>query len=287
MKRKIIVSHLLIACFLPFSYAAPVAINKVSSVNNLAFLRSSKPRAYTMVSTETNLSVLRIRGGGTFSVDNFLNAVDLFGTAVFAFSGALTAGTKGMDIFGMWVVATVTAVGGGTVRDLILDSGPVFWIQNAIFIQISFFVTVFTFFVWPILEERFGWTDSDVSICTADAFGLGAFSVLGTQKPIGMDLKNPFCWVLSGLISSCFGGITRDVLCLQKPRVLYPYRTLYATPPLLGSISYSLLTLYSPFNTQTVASIAFLVTFLFRVWCFGNPIRMPHWKPELHHHVGN
>eukprot|EP00547_Thalassionema_nitzschioides_P012347 CAMPEP_0194262130 /NCGR_PEP_ID=MMETSP0158-20130606/46388_1 /TAXON_ID=33649 /ORGANISM="Thalassionema nitzschioides, Strain L26-B" /LENGTH=249 /DNA_ID=CAMNT_0039002279 /DNA_START=72 /DNA_END=817 /DNA_ORIENTATION=+ len=249
-------------------------MNKASPADNLAFLRSSKKKT-KILRSGMHSSVLNVRGGGASSVDDFLNAIDLFGTAVFAFSGALTAGTKGMDIFGMTIVATVTAVGGGTVRDWILDCGPVFWIQKPIFIQISFFVTLFTFYVWPTLEQRFGWKDSHLAICTADAFGLGAFSVLGTQKPIGMDLKNPLAWVLSGLISSCFGGITRDVLCSQKPRVLYPDRTLYATPPLLGSISYTLLNLYSQLNTETVASIAFLVTFLFRVLCFGNPIRMP------------
>jgi len=241
-------------------------------------------------------SLLNFRGGSstalaasTVSVDNFLNAVDIFGTAVFAFSGALTAGKKGMDLLGMFIIATITAVGGGTVRDLVLDSGTVFWMEQTLYVQITAVTTLLTFYVWPTLESKLGWKDTAVLICTADALGLGAFSVLGTQKAInvlGRDKAHPLAWVLSGLVSSCFGGIIRDMMILQKPRVLYPERTLYATPPLLGSIVYTVLTIFFTStknttnqlrNTQIIASIAFLVTFVSRVICFNTSLRLPHW----------
>ena len=70
-------------------------------------------------------------------VDSFLNAIDLFGTGIFAFSGAVTAGRKGMDILGMWIISIVTSLGGGTLRDILLDTGTVFWMEQAIYVQIS------------------------------------------------------------------------------------------------------------------------------------------------------
>ena len=232
-------------------------------------------------------SFLYIRGGGgndasvsSASVNSFLEAVDLFGTGVFAFSGALTAGKKGMDLMGMCIIATITSVGGGTVRDLLLDSGTVFWMQQPIYLIICGLTTLATFALWPTLEKRLGWKDSAVPICTSDALGLAAFCVLGTQKAVGMGL-HPLIWIVSGVMTSCFGGIVRDLLCRQpRPRILYPDRSLYATPPLIGSCVYMLLTLDARLDTAIVASISFLVTFICRVLCFNNPFRLPHWEVD-------
>ena len=223
--------------------------------------------------------VLELRGGGidTHPVGAFLNAVDLFGTGVFAFSGALTAGKKGMDLIGMIIVATVTAVGGGTVRDTLLGSGPVFWMRLPLYFEICAVVTVATYFIWPILEKHLGLKDSTKAICTADAFGLGAFAVLGTQKGAEMGL-DPVLSVVAGLISSTFGGITRDVVCQQRPRVMYPHRSLYAIHPLLGSALYSALTSHFGVPQEQAAVISFLLTFTTRVLSFNSALRLPHWK---------
>ena len=88
------------------------------------------------------------------------NAADLFGTAVFAFLGALTAGKEGMDLLGMIIVACVTSVGGGTIRDWFLDSGTVFWMHQPIYFEICVVTAVFTYLLWPTLETRLGWKDS-------------------------------------------------------------------------------------------------------------------------------
>ena len=224
--------------------------------------------------------VLALRGGGietTHPVGAFLNAVDLFGTGVFAFSGALTAGKKGMDLIGMIIVATVAAVGGGTVRDTLLGSGPVFWMRVPIYFEICAVVAVATYFIWPMLEKNLGLNDSVKAICTADAFGLGAFAVLGTQKGADMGL-DPVLSVVAGIISSTFGGITRDVVCQQRPRVMYPHRSLYAIHPLLGSALYSALTSYFGVPQEKAAVISFLLTFTTRVLSFNSALRLPHWK---------
>jgi uncharacterized membrane protein YeiH len=122
-----------------------------------------------------------------------------------------------MDLLGMMIVATVTSVGGGTIRDLLLDSGTVFWMRLPIYFHIIAATTLGTFFLWPTLEKKLGFKDSAKVICVADALGLGAFAVLGAQKAAGMEL-DPTMWVVAGLITATFGGITRDVLCLQRPR---------------------------------------------------------------------
>ena len=187
-------------------------MNGVSDLSSLSSLHS--------LSSLNSLGLLNVRGGGIahlstpMSVEKFLYAVDLFGTGVFAFSGALIAGKKGMDLIGMLYIAVISATGGGTLRDLLLDSGAVFWIRHPIYFQICLGVTMATYLFWPTLESKLGIKDSSKSICTADAFGLGAFAVLGTQKAADLGL-HPIIWIVVGTITSTFGGITRDILCLQ------------------------------------------------------------------------
>jgi uncharacterized membrane protein YeiH len=236
-----------------------------------------------------------IRGGtdaitSSDHTQDLLQAVDLFGTAVFAFSGALTAGKKGMDVMGMCIIATITSVGGGTVRDVLLDSGTVFWMQQTLYLQICCTTALLTYLCWPTLEAKLGWKDSAKPICTADALGLAAFSVLGTQKAIGMNL-HPLIWIVSGVMTSCFGGLVRDLLCREpRPRILYPDRSVYGTPPLLGAIAYTLMTLHGRRShnvvvvvvdetpSAVIVLVSFLVTFTTRVWCFNTKTRLPHWN---------
>jgi uncharacterized membrane protein YeiH len=116
-------------------------------------------------------------------------------------------------------------------------------------------------------------------LCTADAFGLGAFAVLGTQKAAALNLA-PIMWVVSGVMTSTFGGIARDVLCLQRPRVLYPDRTLYATAPMMGSLVYLILSKHVGMHTEGAACISFVVTVTTRILSFNKPWRLPHWKPK-------
>merc|ERR1712232_719212 len=134
----------------------------------------------------------------------------------------------------------ITATGGGTVRDMMLDSGAVFWIRDPVYFKICVAVTVATFVAWPTIEKKMGFTDSNRIICVADALGLGAFCVLATQKAAEEDLQ-PVMWIVVGLISSVFGGVTRDVLCLQNPRIMYPDKSVYAFHPLLGASLYTFL----------------------------------------------
>lgn len=208
------------------------------------------------------------------------NALDLLCTAVYAFSAALMAGKKGMDLLGMMVVSTVTSTAGGTIRDAILGFTPVFWIQRPIYLLICLVVTIATYVLWPKLENRYGWKDSAKIVCIADALGLGAFAVLGTQKAAEVNGLDPCIWIVSGLMSATFGGIARDVLCQEPPRALYPQRTMYAIHPLLGSAVYAGLLSKLHVQKDKAAIMSFVLISSTRILSFNSPLRLPHWKSE-------
>jgi len=238
----------------------------------------------------------RLRGGdiagaaaaaSSCKVNLLIESLDILGTTIFAFSGALKAGRKGMDLVGMMIIACITAVGGGTMRDILMMGGGeehvVFWMQTPLYLEISLLTALVTFFLWPKIEAKFGLdADSAGLICTADALGLAAFCVVGVQAAAKRGLA-PTLWVVSGLMTATFGGIIRDVICGDQPRVMYPHRTSYALGPALGALTYTvldhLLNAHSwPLNSSSITLISFLVAFMVRVLSFNNPWRMPHWN---------
>lgn len=114
-----------------------------------------------------------LRGGdAAFQVSKLIELLDIFGTAVFAFSGALKAGRKGMDIIGMMIIASITSMGGGTLRDILMMGGGeehvVFWMKTPIYLEISLLTALLTFYTWPAIEKKFGLdADSALPICTS------------------------------------------------------------------------------------------------------------------------
>eukprot|EP00523_Entomoneis_sp_CCMP467_P021708 CAMPEP_0168850642 /NCGR_PEP_ID=MMETSP0727-20121128/11989_1 /TAXON_ID=265536 /ORGANISM="Amphiprora sp., Strain CCMP467" /LENGTH=259 /DNA_ID=CAMNT_0008904585 /DNA_START=50 /DNA_END=826 /DNA_ORIENTATION=+ len=174
------------------------------------------------------------------NVASFLSAMDLLGTAVFAFS---------------------TAVGGGTLRDCFLGTGTVFWLKNPIYLQISLVTAWLTLLFWPKLEQNLGITGSELPVCIADAIGLAAFAVVGAQKAAGLGLPT-LAWVVCGLLSACFGGVVRDVVCREKSRIMYPQRTLYGVPPMMGAVMYALLSVKTSMETHLIVCLSFATTLL-------------------------
>lgn len=280
-------------CFIGTAWSRqPFVVRRTTRFLATSGQSKSNPELQGAAYDETIDRILLIRGGDFPSaqetllaqgsvVHSFLQTIDVMGTAVFAFSGAVKAGKKGMDILGMTIIACITAIGGGTVRDLLLGTGgrAIFWLRNPLYIEICVATTVATFFLWPKLEKEFGFKDSALLICTADAFGLAAFCVLGTQRGVRKNLR-PTMWVVSGVITSVFGGIIRDVICGEPPRAMYPYRTMYGAGPALGSTVYTLLSQFPNIETDLVASIAFVTVFAVRVLSFNNSSRLPHWRQE-------
>lgn len=166
------------------------------------------------------------------SPEDTLYALDLFGTAVFAVSGALAAGQRHMDLFGVLVIAAVTAVGGGTVRDLLLDRHPVFWIADLRYLGTIAGAAVSTF----LYTATFRPPRSALPI--ADAFGLAVFTVVGAKVAIDVGVPAVVV-VLMGAVTGTVGGILRDVLCDETPLILR--REIYATAALAGGVVYVVL----------------------------------------------
>ncbi|SHH93791.1 trimeric intracellular cation channel family protein [Ferrimonas marina] len=163
-------------------------------------------------------------------MNNFIYAADLFGTVVFAISGALAAGRLRMDPFGVLVLAGVTAVGGGTVRDAILGATPVFWITNTIYVWLIALTAALV-----ILLVRCPRRLSGRWFQVADAFGLAVFTVIGAQKALSFG-TSPLIAIMMGTMTGVMGGMIRDVLCREVPLVL---RTeIYATACIAGGVLY-------------------------------------------------
>lgn len=153
---------------------------------------------------------------------------DLMGVFVFALSGALAAARKQMDIFGYVVLAMLPAVGGGTIRDLILNT-TVFWVDQSIYILVAAGAGILTYLVSVRVGKRY------VVLEWADAIGLSLFCVLGASKALAMT-GDPVLAVTLGVVTAVAGGILRDIVCNEVPLILK--REIYATAAMIGASIY-------------------------------------------------
>ncbi|MCX6894803.1 MAG: trimeric intracellular cation channel family protein [Verrucomicrobia bacterium] len=154
-----------------------------------------------------------------------------FAVAVCAISGALAATGKRLDLFGVIVLAVVTAVGGGTIRDLCLGAKPVFWIENPSHIVTATLTALATFVI-----VRF-WTLSQRALLVADAFGLALFTIAGTEKTLLMQSSGVIA-IMLGVITGVAGGLLRDVLRREIPLVFQAEIYLYATAAFCGATAF-------------------------------------------------
>ena len=158
--------------------------------------------------------------------------LDIIGTLVFAISGALTAIYKKLDLFGVYCISFVTALGGGTVRDVMIGRTPVGWmldIDYVYIITLGFFLSV----VFNRYLERLR-----ISMFLFDTIGLGVFTLIGLEKGLEFGLSPVICVIL-GTITATFGGVIRDILCNEIP-VLFR-KEIYATLCIAGGILFFLL----------------------------------------------
>lgn len=159
--------------------------------------------------------------------------LELVGVAVFAASGALAAGRKSLDLLGVVVIAAVTAVGGGTLRDLLLDRHPVFWIAEPLFL----YVIVATALLTVAYARRY--QPPERLLLIADALGLALFTLSGAQIAEREGLAGVVV-VIMGTLTGVAGGVLRDVLSAEIPLVLRRGR-IYATAAITGVVVYLLL----------------------------------------------
>jgi uncharacterized membrane protein YeiH len=154
---------------------------------------------------------------------------DLFGVAVFAVSGSLAAGRKQMDVFGVVVLGLVTALGGGTLRDTLLDAGPVFWIDNRVYLLVAVAAALLTFTSVRIIRVPLR------GLLIFDAIGLAVFMAIGTAKTLAVT-NLPSISMIMGVITGVAGGMIRDILSAEVPLILR--KEVYATAALCGSLVY-------------------------------------------------
>ena len=163
-----------------------------------------------------------------------LYALSLIGVAVFAASGALAAGRKGFDWIGVGVIAVVTAIGGGTLRDVLLDRHPIFWLADPAYLGVMLLAAAGTLVY--VRHRR----PPDSLLLTADALGLAFFSISGAQVAEQQGL--PAAGVVAlGTLTGTAGGVLRDVLCNEVPLLFGPLDTLYATAAIAGACAYLVL----------------------------------------------
>ena len=162
---------------------------------------------------------------------SFVYLLEMLGTAAFAVSGALAASRKNMDIFGFCVLALMPAVGGGTVRDVIIDRVPVFWISDNRYVAVAIIAALIVFFTSykPGSRRRI--------LVWADALGLALFAALGTEICLEHD-TGPLVAVMLGVTTAVTGGMIRDVICNEIPLVLS--REIYATAAFVAALAYML-----------------------------------------------
>lgn len=182
---------------------------------------------------------------------NWIYPLDIIGTLVFAISGVLTAIDKKFDLVGSLIIGFVTAVGGGTIRDLLIGRFPVGWLTNRHYFIVIFLGLLLAYlFRGTILKLR-------RSMFLFDTVGIAVFTVLGVQTTLAAGLNWEVCLIM-GVISAVFGGILRDVLTNEVPLIFR--REIYATACLAGGVVY--LSLESLIGVRAISTITAILTVL-------------------------
>ena len=194
----------------------------------------------------------------------FIQLLDYFGTIVFALAGVLVASNRKLDLFGVMIVGIVTAVGGGTLRDLILNK-DVFWLTSNQYIWLAIITSIITF----ILARKIKFPLLTIQI--ADALGLAVFTVIGCRIAIELN-HTPLICVVTGVMTGVFGGIIRDTLTATKPMIFE--KEIYATAVMLGAIVYVNLEYFLPYETFNTL-FAMWIVFSLRVTAIFYRLRLP------------
>lgn len=188
------------------------------------------------------------------SLSTLLYSFDLVGVAVFAVSGALAAAERRLDILGFILFGTLTGIGGGTLRDLLLNTDRVFWVADTSYLWVCILASVATWFLAHRLASR------RRVLLWADALGLALFSVLGAQKALAWEAPAIIA-IGMGMMTATFGSLIRDSL-LSRPAVLLSPE-IYVTAALLGAASFTFLT-QLPGTAQVALPLAVMLAFLLR-----------------------
>lgn len=197
--------------------------------------------------------------------EQFNFAIEVLGTIAFSMSGSFAAMQKRLDPFGVLIIAFVTSVGGGTVRDLLLDI-PVFWMHDLLMCALIIITSVVSM-VFKSLEKNF-----KVTLFIFDSFGLGLFTIIGIQKGLNVGIHPLICIGL-GTITGCFGGIIRDILLNRIPLIFR--KEIYATACIVGGAAFLLMTKYTPLSYTFVQIFTILLIVTIRTLAVKYQWQMP------------
>jgi uncharacterized membrane protein YeiH len=197
---------------------------------------------------------------------NLLYFIDLFGTSIFAISGVLLAGRLRMDPFGVMVLAAVTAIGGGTIRDMMLGATPVFWIHDPTYLWVIILTSIATMLIVR-RPKRIAW----YLLPVCDAIGLAAFVGIGVEKALTYQ-DSYMIAVVMGMLTGCGGGIIRDILAREIPMVLRS--EVYATACLAGGAMHTGL-LFAGLNHTSAMLGGIFVTLAIRLTAIRWHLSLP------------
>ena len=177
--------------------------------------------------------------------------LDLLGTMAFATSGALMAINKKFDPFGVFIVAFVTSLGGGTLRDVLIGRAPVGWMLETYYV----YTILITVIITIIFRKQIKYLTK--SMFLFDTIGLGVFTIMGTQLGVESHF-NPIISIALGTMTAAFGGIIRDILCNQIPVIFR--EEIYATAAIIGSITFLILNKFNiDINIIYVVTISIVI----------------------------
>ena len=177
--------------------------------------------------------------------------LELIGTFVFAVSGVSTAASKKFDIVGVTIIAMVTAIGGGTLRDVMIGFQPVSWMRDLSYLYAIFTAIGLSFFFLPYLLKL------RKTLFLFDTIGLGLFTILGLEKAMSVGLSPLIC-VMMGTVSAVFGGVLRDILSHTVPLIFGG--KLYASICVIGGIAYLLLEYFGiPKDLAMVSTVLLII----------------------------
>ena len=197
----------------------------------------------------------------------FVTVIDLVAVAVFAVSGALVASRKEMDLVGFGLIACLTGIGGGTLRDVLLDR-PVFWTADPTPMVICLAVALLVFFTAHIVDRRYPY------LLWADAIGIAIYGVMGAELA-RLEGAGILVSVVMGVMTATFGGLIRDVVCNETPLILR--KEVYVTcAALAGATHISLIALGVPVVYAAVAGL--VLGFALRALGIRKGLSLPTYK---------
>lgn len=199
------------------------------------------------------------------NIDYLILLLDLMGITASAVAATILAQRKGLDIFGAFLIAAVASIGGGTLRDLLLNNHPIFWLVKPIYLTVIFISSLLTLLFYRRISQL------ERPLRIFDAIGLAAFTIIGIEVALRHNMS-PVIAIMMGIVTSTLGGVARDIICNEIPLVLR--KEIYITASLIGGCL--LLTLnYFGVPREINYPVTIITIFSIRLVAIYKDLRLP------------